>query len=107
MDDFGTGYSSLSALRQLPITAIKIDRSFITDMESDHEGLTIVKTIISMGHDLNKHIVAEGVETKEQLELLLEIGCDKAQGYYYKPLPLDGMNELLERTGELKQKRNA
>ncbi|MCR2806169.1 putative bifunctional diguanylate cyclase/phosphodiesterase [Paenibacillus soyae] len=108
LDDFGTGYSSLSVLRQLPISVIKIDRSFITDMENDHEGLSIVKTIVSMGHDLNKQIVAEGVETKAQLDLLLDIGCDKAQGYYYsKPLPLESMNELLERSGELSKRRNA
>ncbi|MEK3882874.1 EAL domain-containing protein [Paenibacillus sp. PL2-23] len=105
LDDFGTGYSSLSVLRQLPISVIKIDRSFITDMECDHEGLSIVKTIVSMGHELNMQIVAEGVETKEQLELLLELGCDKAQGYYFaKPLPLPSMNELLGRSGEVRRR---
>lgn len=100
IDDFGTGYSSLSVLRQLPISIIKIDRSFITDMVRDRDGLSIVKTIVSMGHELNKHIVAEGVETEEQEEHLRQLGCDKAQGYYYhKPLPLVSMNELLKKSG--------
>lgn len=103
IDDFGTGFSSLSVLRQLPISIIKIDRSFITDMVRDRDGLSIVKTIVSMGHELNKHIVAEGVETEEQEEHLRQLSCDKAQGYYYhKPLPLAKMNELLAQSGELR-----
>ncbi|WP_141503652.1 EAL domain-containing protein [Paenibacillus luteus] len=96
IDDFGTGYSSLSVLRQLPIAIIKIDRSFITDMNAYESGLSIVKTIVSMGHDLQKQVVAEGVETIDQLEQLKQLGCDKAQGYYYhKPLPLQEFNKLL------------
>lgn len=96
IDDFGTGYSSLSVLRQLPIAIIKIDRSFITDMDAYQGGLSIVKTIVSMGHDLQKQVVAEGVETLDQYEQLKQLGCDKAQGYYYhKPLPLLEFNKLL------------
>ncbi|OBZ07711.1 EAL domain-containing protein [Bacillus sp. FJAT-26390] len=96
IDDFGTGYSSLSVLRQLPIAIIKIDRSFITDMDAYQGGLSIVKTIVSMGHDLQKQVVAEGVETLDQLKQLKQLGCDKAQGYYYhKPLPLVEFNKLL------------
>ncbi|WP_054025224.1 EAL domain-containing protein [Bacillus sp. FJAT-28004] len=96
IDDFGTGYSSLSVLRQLPIAIIKIDRSFITDMDAYQGGLSIVKTIVSMGHDLQKQVVAEGVETWDQYEQLRQLGCDKAQGYYYhKPLPLLEFNKLL------------
>jgi diguanylate cyclase (GGDEF)-like protein/PAS domain S-box-containing protein len=96
IDDFGTGYSSLSVLRQLPIAIIKIDRSFITDMDAYQGGISIVKTIVSMGHDLQKQVVAEGVETLEQLLQLKLLGCDKAQGYYYhKPLTLVEFNKLL------------
>lgn len=105
IDDFGTGYSSLSVLRQLPISIIKIDRAFITDMVRDRDGLSIVKTIVSMGHELNKQIVAEGVETEEQLEHLHQLNCDKAQGYYFhKPLPLADMEALLVQTGELRHR---
>lgn len=96
IDDFGTGYSSLSVLRQLPIAIIKIDRSFIMDMNAYDGGLSIVKTIVSMGHDLQKQVVAEGVETIDQLEQLKQLGCDKAQGYYYhRPLPIAEFNELI------------
>lgn len=96
IDDFGTGYSSLSVLRQLPIAIIKIDRSFINDMDAYQGGLSIVKTIVSMGHDLRKQVVAEGVETLDQWEQLKRLGCDKAQGFYYhKPLPLAEFNTLL------------
>ncbi|MGO4548795.1 EAL domain-containing protein [Paenibacillus sp. 2TAB23] len=96
IDDFGTGYSSLSVIRQLPIAIIKIDRSFITDMDAYQGGLSIVKTIVSMGHDLQKQVVAEGVETKEQRDRLRQLGCDKAQGFFYhKPLPLAEFNKLI------------
>ncbi|MDQ8734341.1 EAL domain-containing protein [Paenibacillus sp. LHD-38] len=96
IDDFGTGYSSLSVLRQLPIAIIKIDRSFINDMDAYKDGLSIVKTIVSMGNDLRKQVVAEGVETLEQCEQLKGLGCDKAQGFYYhKPIPLAELNKLL------------
>ncbi len=81
IDDFGTGYSSLSYLARLPIDALKIDRSFIEDMERDGERNEIVKAIFKLGQALSKQVVAEGIETGEQLSLLQELGCEFGQGY--------------------------
>ena len=90
IDDFGTGYSSLAYLKKLPICALKIDRAFIKDLPDDEEDVSISKAIISMGHSLGKKIIAEGVETKEQLKFLEENNCDYVQGYYFgKPMPKD------------------
>lgn len=90
VDDFGTGYSSLSYLRQLPIDRIKIDKSFINDMTVDENAEAIVATIINMGHNLKLSVIAEGVETEEQLKYLHKINCDEIQGYYYsKPIPAE------------------
>ncbi|MEO1924029.1 MAG: GGDEF domain-containing phosphodiesterase, partial [Nautiliaceae bacterium] len=90
IDDFGTGYSSLAYLKKLPICALKIDRAFIKDLPDDEEDVSISKAIISMGHSLGKKIIAEGVETKEQLKFLEENNCDYIQGYYFgKPMPKD------------------
>ncbi|MGI5308437.1 putative bifunctional diguanylate cyclase/phosphodiesterase [Rheinheimera sp. WS51] len=87
IDDFGTGYSSLSYLRQMPIDKIKIDRSFIAEMADNDSDMMIVKTMIKLAHGLGKRILAEGVETKNQLELLRSLDCDSIQGYFYaKPL---------------------
>jgi len=89
MDDFGTGYSSLSYLRHFPIHILKIDRSFISDMENDHNTRTIVKSIIDVAHSLRLKVTAEGVETAEQLSMLKEMNCDEIQGFLIsKPLPL-------------------
>ncbi len=85
MDDFGTGYSSLSYLKRFPLDTIKIDRSFINDIAYDTDDLEIVRTIIQMGHSLRRRIVAEGVETEEQRQLLRELGCDEMQGYLLSP----------------------
>ncbi|TPH16455.1 putative bifunctional diguanylate cyclase/phosphodiesterase [Litorilituus lipolyticus] len=88
LDDFGTGYSSLSYLRRIPIDFIKIDRAFISDMSENQSDNILVSTIIAMSKALGKKVVAEGVETLEQLNLLSDLGCDYIQGYYFsKPLP--------------------
>ncbi|MFE8700316.1 EAL domain-containing protein [Cytobacillus sp. FJAT-54145] len=98
IDDFGTGYSSLSYLRNLPINTLKIDRSFINNLKVDTTDIAIVKAIITMGHGLSVKVVAEGVETKEQIELLKQLNCHYAQGFYiHKPLMIsDFENNLLQ-----------
>jgi diguanylate cyclase (GGDEF)-like protein len=83
MDDFGTGYSSLAYLQRMPIHLLKIDMSFIREMDRNPEDQTIVKTIIAMAHSLNIEVIAEGVERVEQLELLKSFGCDLAQGFLF------------------------
>ncbi|MBF0454997.1 MAG: EAL domain-containing protein [Magnetococcales bacterium] len=96
MDDFGTGYSSLSVLKRFPIDTLKIDQSFVRDLSADSEDAQIVSAIISMSHSLNLKVVAEGVETKEQLDFLTTRGCDYIQGYYFsRPLPVDDFTKLL------------
>jgi len=96
LDDFGTGYSSLSYLRRIPVDYIKIDKSFINDICINHEDNVLVSTIIAMSKALGKEVVAEGVETKEQLQLLIELGCDYIQGYYFsKPLPIEKLQSFL------------
>lgn len=88
LDDFGTGYSSLSYLAELPIDTVKIDRAFINDMSRDRHENSICRAIISLSHSLRKKVVAEGVETNEQLAILKELGCDIMQGYLFsEPLP--------------------
>ncbi|RDH85702.1 MAG: hypothetical protein DIZ80_01895 [endosymbiont of Galathealinum brachiosum] len=92
IDDFGTGYSSLSQLYRMPFTELKVDQSFVMNMQHDHEARGIVKTCITLGHELNMHVVAEGVEDKETFLLLKEMGCDIAQGYYFaKPMPAENL----------------
>ena len=96
MDDFGTGYSSLSILKNFPIDTLKIDQSFVRKLSRDSDDAQIVAAIISMSHSLNLKVVAEGVETKEQLEFLTERGCDIIQGYYFsKPLSDGDFTQLL------------
>lgn len=86
MDDFGTGISTLHRLKDIPMDILKIDRDFIIDTMGNERGIIILKTIISMAHDLDMKTVAEGIETKEQLDLLNSLGCNIGQGYYfYKP----------------------
>jgi EAL domain-containing protein (putative c-di-GMP-specific phosphodiesterase class I) len=90
IDDFGTGFSSLSYLSKLPVHTLKIDRSFIIEMNSGTSGLTLVSVIINLAHALKLNVVAEGVETEEQLRQLRRLRCDEMQGYLYgKPVPLD------------------
>ncbi|MBT6094110.1 MAG: EAL domain-containing protein [Rhodospirillaceae bacterium] len=88
MDDFGTGYSSLSYLKKFPIDTIKIDQSFVADIATDSDDAEIIRTIIGMGRILGREVVAEGVETREQFELLRDYQCNQIQGYYLsRPLP--------------------
>ena len=95
IDDFGTGYSSLSYLRRLPVDALKIDCSFIRDVNFNPDDAILVETIITMAHSLKLDVVAEGVETHEQLAFLRARGCDKAQGFYFsKPLSSEAFSEL-------------
>lgn len=90
LDDFGTGYSSLSHLSQLPISHLKIDKAFIDHIQRNDKDLKVVQTIIELGHRLNMKVIAEGVELKEQLEILHRFGCDYYQGYYFsQPIPVD------------------
>jgi EAL domain-containing protein (putative c-di-GMP-specific phosphodiesterase class I) len=85
LDDFGTGYSSLSRLAHLPIRELKIDRSFMRDVENDSSALAIVTTVVRVGQSLQLTVVAEGVETDGQRKLLTELGCDVVQGFLYAP----------------------
>lgn len=97
IDDFGTGYSSLSYLIRFPLDLIKIDRSFIQQLSMFNEKNSIVDAIIQMAHRLNMKVIAEGVETKEQLTLLKEMNCDYVQGYYIcKPIPLEELPLFLQ-----------
>ncbi len=89
VDDFGTGYSSLSYLKSFPVDVLKIDRSFISDMGRNGDDATMVEAIIALGHSLRLEVVAEGVETEEQLDFITRRGCDTAQGYFFSP-PLIG-----------------
>ncbi len=84
IDDFGTGYSSLSYLRSLPVDKLKIDQSFIRDTDQDKSAHSLVEAIIRLGHSFNLNVIAEGVETEDQLKKLATMRCDQAQGFYIK-----------------------
>jgi EAL domain-containing protein (putative c-di-GMP-specific phosphodiesterase class I) len=97
LDDFGTGYSSLNYLRILPINRVKIDQTFVQQMENDTRVQAIVKSVIDLSHSLGFNIVAEGVETKKQLDLLTTMETDVIQGYYYsKPLNKGQLQKFLD-----------
>jgi EAL domain-containing protein (putative c-di-GMP-specific phosphodiesterase class I) len=97
IDDFGTGYSSLSYLSRFPIDSLKIDRSFVHGMTTAAHDVTIITAIIGMGRNLKHCVVAEGVETAEQLAMLRELSCDQGQGYYLRrPMEADQFARLLQ-----------
>lgn len=107
IDDFGTGYSSLSYLRRFPISVLKIDKSFVCDINEEQGAASIVKTIIQMAHSLDMMVVAEGVETHEQLQFLRDNLCDSIQGYYFsKPVPAEEFTKLLQSKKSLPKTRD-
>jgi diguanylate cyclase (GGDEF)-like protein/PAS domain S-box-containing protein len=98
IDDFGTGYSNLSYLSRFPIDSLKIDRSFVSEVATDQQHALLAKAVISLGHSLRLKVVAEGVETAEQLDFLRHHGCDEVQGYFFsKPVPPEEFERMLAR----------
>jgi diguanylate cyclase (GGDEF)-like protein len=96
IDDFGTGYSSLSYLHRFPIDTLKVDRSFVVNMSEDSENVEIVRTIVSLAQNLGMNVIAEGVETKEQLAALRKLGCENGQGYLFsKPVAAKAAENLI------------
>jgi EAL domain-containing protein (putative c-di-GMP-specific phosphodiesterase class I) len=108
VDDFGTGYSSMSYLRRFPIDKLKIDRSFVKEMTSRPEDASIVRAMVSLAHSLNLKVVAEGVETADQLALLRQLGCDQYQGFYFSTaLPAQEFARLISTQTDASQTPDA
>jgi EAL domain-containing protein (putative c-di-GMP-specific phosphodiesterase class I) len=96
IDDFGTGYSSLSYLQQFPIDTLKIDKSFVTQMEADAKSFEIIRTIVTLAHSLGKKVIAEGIETAGQLALLKALKCEYGQGFFFAcPLPQEAVHAFM------------
>jgi EAL domain-containing protein (putative c-di-GMP-specific phosphodiesterase class I) len=102
IDDFGTGYSSLSYLSRFPIDVLKVDRSFVCDITRDASNAALVASVIHLAHNLKLAVIAEGVETAEQLDYLRRHGCDEMQGYYVSPpLPAQEFERFLRQHNKL------
>lgn len=107
IDDFGTGYSSLNYLKQFPVDTLKIDQSFIRNLPMNNDDAQITRTIISMAHNLGLGVIAEGVETKEQLEFLQQVDCEEVQGFYFsKPVPASTLVENIKNNKQLADQKN-
>ena len=105
IDDFGTGYSSLNYLQRFSVDTLKIDKSFVNNMGTDERSLDIVRTIVSLAHNLHMGVIAEGVETLEQAHILVTIGCDAAQGYYFsRPVRAEQVDDLFASIAEKTRK---
>jgi diguanylate cyclase (GGDEF)-like protein/PAS domain S-box-containing protein len=108
IDDFGTGYSSLSALKTFPVARLKIDRAFIKELPKNENDKAIAKAVISLGQKLNLRVIAEGVETDEQIAFLRKNNCDEIQGYYFsKPIEASEIADSLKRTHRLRERQTA